>query len=59
MSSQWRLGGGPDDTNHTRVLDLVFPGDQAPILSAYPSSQQSVGKLSADDFAQIPLLLVK
>jgi alpha-amylase/alpha-mannosidase (GH57 family) len=62
QAEQWRIGGGPDDTNHTRLLDLAWPAgaspDQSEILRAYPSSQASVGSLSPDDFAQIPLLLV-
>jgi hypothetical protein len=58
-ASQWRIGGGPDDTNHTRIIDLVFSGDQAEALGTYPASQESVGKLGPDDFAQVPLLLVK
>jgi carbohydrate-binding DOMON domain-containing protein len=58
-ASQWRIGGGPDNTNHTRIMDLVFSGDQTEVLGTYPSSQESVGKLGPDDFAQIPLLLVE
>ncbi len=59
-AEQWRIGGGPDDTNHTRIMDLAWPTDalpdQAAILSTYPSSQDAVGSLSPDDFAQVPLL---
>jgi hypothetical protein len=40
-------------------MDLVFSGDQTEVLGTYPSSQESVGKLGPDDFAQIPLLLVE
>ncbi len=58
-ASQWRIGGGPEDSNHTRIMDLVFPDDQAAILSAYPPSQQPVGELGPDDFAQIPMLIVE
>jgi alpha-amylase/alpha-mannosidase (GH57 family) len=61
-AEQWRIGGGPDDTNHTRIMDLVWPAgaspDQATILSTYPSSQDAVGSLAPDDFAQVPLLNV-
>jgi alpha-amylase/alpha-mannosidase (GH57 family) len=63
MTEQWRIGGGPDDTNHTRIMDLAWPTDvspdQAAILSTYPSSQDAVGSLSPDDFAQVPLLQVE
>ena len=58
-ASQWRIGGGPEDSNHTRIMDLVFPGNQGVILGGYPSSPQPVGELGPDDFAQIPLLIVE
>ncbi len=60
QAEQWRVGGGPDDTNHTRIMDLAWPEDatpaQAEILGTYPPSQAGVGSLSPDDFAQVPLL---
>ncbi len=63
QAEQWRIGGGPSDTNHTRIMDLAWPAgvspDQAAILSDYPPSQESAGGLSADDFAQIPLLITR
>jgi carbohydrate-binding DOMON domain-containing protein len=59
QADQWRIGGSPGDTNHTRIMDLIFAGDQAEILLAYPSSQLPVGELTPDDFAQIPLLRVE
>ncbi|OGO20574.1 MAG: hypothetical protein A2Z14_16005 [Chloroflexi bacterium RBG_16_48_8] len=59
MAEQWRIGGAPDDTNHTRIMELVFAGEQADILGTYPSSQDPAGELGPDDFAQIPLLLVQ
>ncbi|RME45358.1 MAG: glycoside hydrolase [Caldilineae bacterium] len=58
VAAQWRMGGAPDDTNHTRIVDLLWPDDQHPILSNYPPSQQPAGQLGPDDFAQIPLLRV-
>lgn len=61
LAEQWRFGGGPSDTNHTRIIDLAW--DAAPaqeeILGAYPSSMAEIATLTADDFAQIPLLVVK
>ncbi len=60
--AQWRLGGGPKDTNHTRILDVAYPPDHTPTqeeaLSAYPSSQKPVEALGPDDFAQLPMLRV-
>jgi hypothetical protein len=59
VADQWRIGGGPADTNHTRIMDLVLDGDQTEILSAYTPSQEPAGELSPDEFAQIPLLTVE
>ncbi|GFP32239.1 hypothetical protein HKBW3S42_00545, partial [Candidatus Hakubella thermalkaliphila] len=58
---QWRIGGAPADTNHTRIMDLAWPADARPtqeeILSKYPPSQEkNMDALTADDFAQVPLL---
>ncbi len=62
-SEQWRFGGAPDDTNHTRIIDLAWPAGETPtqeeMLSTYPSSSGDPGTLTADDYAQIKLLLVK
>ncbi len=59
-AQQWRFGGAPDDLNHTRIIDLAWPADAAPtqaeILSAYPPVHDSLEGLTAEAFAQIPLL---
>ena len=59
-TAQWRLGGAPDDKNHTRVIDLAWPAGTDPtqesMLSTYPSSSEPVDALTAEDFAQIPML---
>jgi alpha-amylase/alpha-mannosidase (GH57 family) len=60
-SEQWRFGGAPADTNHTRIIDVAYPADFTPTqeeaLSAYPASQESdMDALSADDFAQLRLV---
>jgi alpha-amylase/alpha-mannosidase (GH57 family) len=63
QASQWRFGGAPADTNHTRVIDLVWPeGDavtQEQILSIYTAKTGSVDTLTASDFARIPMQRVK
>ncbi len=60
-AAQWRFGGAPADTNHTRIIDLIWPGDKTPaqkdFLSKYVSSKAEVGTLKPDDFAQIPLMI--
>ena len=59
---QWRFGGAPDDTNHTRIIDVAYPADSAPAqeeaLSTYPASQESdMDALGPDDFAQLPVVM--
>jgi alpha-amylase/alpha-mannosidase (GH57 family) len=61
QAEQYRIGGGPNDTNHTRIMDLAWPGDASPtqdeILSSYPpSGETNMDALNADDFAQVPLM---
>ncbi len=61
-AEQWRFGGAPGDTNHTRILDLAWPADAAPtqadLLGDYPPSQEpNMDLLGPDDFAQVPMLV--
>jgi alpha-amylase/alpha-mannosidase (GH57 family) len=58
---QWRLGGAPADTNHTRIIDVAYPADLTPAqeatLSTYPPSQErNMDALGPDDFPQLPLV---
>ncbi len=60
-AKQWRFGGGPADTNHTRILDLAWPDGatpaQAELLGTYPPSQEAnMDLLGPEDFAQVPML---
>lgn len=59
-SGQWKFGGSPADTNHTRIIELIWPADKKPtqeeMLSKYSSSTNDVGALKPDDFPQIQLL---
>ncbi len=64
QAAQWRIGGAPADTNHTRIMDVAWPADgkpaQAEFLSKYPASKETnMDKLGPDDFAQVPLLKAK
>jgi alpha-amylase/alpha-mannosidase (GH57 family) len=64
QAAQWRVGGAPADTNHTRIMDVAWPADakhtQFDFLSEYPASKETnMDKLGPDDFAQIPLLRAK
>lgn len=60
-SEQWRFGGSKADTNHTRVIDMIWPqGDtqtQEQMMSTYTSSTKSFDQLTGDDFARIQLII--
>ena len=62
-NAQWKFGGAPDDVNHTRIIDIAWPADapgtQEEMLSTYPASSGPVDTLTADDFAQIELLILQ
>ncbi len=59
-ASQWRLGGGPADANHTRILDLAWPGQadvtQQQLLANYTPAAEVVDSLAPEMFAQVPML---
>ena len=62
QSAQWRFGGAPQDTNHTRIIDVAWSGTpaQEEFLRTYPASQEkNLDNLSPDDFAVLPLLAVQ
>lgn len=59
-AQQWRLGGGPVDINHTRIIDPAYSeeGKQEAFLSgntAAPSG--SIDSLQADDYPLVPLVV--
>jgi hypothetical protein len=58
IAEQWRFGGGPADTNHTRVIDLVWSeaGMQGTWLSTYTPSQAAQTELTVTDFARVEML---
>jgi alpha-amylase/alpha-mannosidase (GH57 family) len=61
-SEQWRFGGAPPGaTNHTRVIDLVWPaeGDQESWLSDFPQNSLVQGQLKAEDFARMPMVEIE
>jgi carbohydrate-binding DOMON domain-containing protein len=57
-AEQWRFGGALADTNHTRVIDLVWPeaGVQETWLSTYTPSQAVQTDLTVADFARVQML---
>lgn len=56
VAEQWRGGGAPNDTSHTRIYDVAWPeeGEQETRLSDYASGD--VDDLGMDDLAQLPTL---
>ncbi len=56
-AEQWQGGGAPDDANHTRIFDLLYPdeGVQEQMLSDYTPAQ-SLDGLTPDDYPQVPLI---
>jgi alpha-amylase/alpha-mannosidase (GH57 family) len=63
-AQQWRFGGAPADTNHTRIIDVAYPEGFTPTqedaLSTYPASKEpNMDKLGPDDFAQLPMVRAK
>ncbi len=61
-AEQWRGGGGPADTNHTRIYDVAWEGSptQEEMLSRYkPSTEANMDNVPVDDFAQLRMVRVK
>ncbi len=62
-SDQWHFGGSPDDTNHTRIIDLAWAegnsSSQEEMLSTYKGSKAGSGQLTVADFPKIQMLIVK
>jgi hypothetical protein len=59
-AQQFRLGGAPDDANHTRIIDVAAEaeGEQEQLLSDYERAA-SLDGLSANDFGLIPLITAR
>ncbi len=61
QASQWRFGGAPSAKNHTRIIDLAWAEGAAPsqaeILGTFALSSADLQTLTANDFAQIKLIL--
>ncbi len=61
QSAQWRFGGAPDDTNHTRIIDVAWPAGRVPTqeesLGTYPPSQaEKMDELAPEDFAIVGMV---
>ena len=63
-AAQWRFGGGPGDTNHTRIIDIAWPAGKTPtqeeMLGAYkPSQETNLSNLGPDGFAVVRMVGVE
>jgi hypothetical protein len=60
-AAQWRFGGAGKTTNHTRVIDMIWPDGliptQSEMLSTFTPSTVTADQLSVDDYAIIELLM--
>jgi hypothetical protein len=59
VAEQWRIGGAPPGaTNHTRVIDYVWPesGQQEGWFSDFTPVNFAQSELAPEDFALVPLL---
>ena len=57
-AEQWRIGGAPEGTtNHTRVIDLVWPeaGFQESRLADFTPSAARQSELHSSDYARVPM----
>jgi hypothetical protein len=59
VAQTFRLGGAPDDANHTRIVDAASTneGEQEELLSGYTGAA-SIEGLGPEDFGVIPVLTV-
>jgi carbohydrate-binding DOMON domain-containing protein len=59
-AEQYRFGGAPDGATHTRIIDLIWPGDATPtqeeMLSAYTAMDAMPDDTNPDDFAQLEMM---
>jgi len=59
-AEQWRIGGAPDDVNHTRIIDYAWAAaggrTQEEMLSTYPESTGPLDGLTANDYPQVDML---
>ncbi len=57
VAEQWSGGGAPDDVNHSRIYDVLYPdtGVQEELLSGYESAA-SLDGLGPDDYPQVPMV---
>ncbi len=63
-AEQWRVGGAPEGTTHTRIMDLLWPAgatpDQKAILGTYtPTNEKDPARWQPENFCVIPMMGVR
>ncbi|MFZ2782569.1 MAG: glucodextranase DOMON-like domain-containing protein [Rectinemataceae bacterium] len=51
--TQWRAGGAPADSNHTRIFDVAWPA------GATPSQEEALSTYAEGSFPQVPMLTAR
>jgi carbohydrate-binding DOMON domain-containing protein len=61
-ASQWRLGGGPADATHTRIIDALLPAGaartQEALLGTYKALPEGTAQAGVDDLPVAPLVTI-
>ena len=61
-ASQWRLGGGPADGTHTRIIDALLPAgaarNQETLLGTYKALPDGAERVGVDDLPVAPLVTI-
>ena len=59
---QWQLGGAPADSNHTRIVDYLWPEGLEPgqesMLAGYTPSQADPASLTAADLPRLQMYVI-
>jgi hypothetical protein len=61
-ASQWRLGGGPLDVTHTRIVDALLPAEatraQESLLGSYKALPEATESVGVDDLPIAPMVTI-
>lgn len=62
VAGPWRFGGGPDDLNHTRIIDVLLPAGVTPaqsaLLGGYRPVRDPRARVTVDDLPVVPMVTI-